>query len=191
MKNAVVFFVFALVTSLRAYPQVSVNTDNSLPDNSAMIDVKSEARGFLLPRMTQAQRDAIATPAEGLMVLCTDCDLIDHKMISIYINGTWRLLTGYCTAPAAPAAAPQNASQTQIIWNWNAVSGATGYKWNTVNNPSTAADMWTDHLTKTETGLTCNMAYTRYAWAYNNCGYSTVLIMNQTTFVCGLHAEEH
>ena len=35
-------------------------------------------------------------------------------------------------------------SSTQIIWNWNAVSGATGYKWNTTNNYGTATDMGTN-----------------------------------------------
>jgi hypothetical protein len=43
--------------------------------------------------------------------------------------------------------------------------------------------------TKTETGLTCGTTYTRYVWAYNNCGNSTPLTLNQGTlacpFVCG------
>jgi uncharacterized protein (TIGR02145 family) len=39
--------------------------------------------------------------------------------------------------------------------------------------------------TKTETGLTCNTTYTRYAWAYNACGSSTAVALNQTTSACG------
>ncbi|MCE9537930.1 MAG: hypothetical protein K8R85_01760, partial [Bacteroidetes bacterium] len=32
------------------------------------------------------------------------------------------------SAPAAPTTATHTASQTQIIWNWNTVTGANGYK---------------------------------------------------------------
>ena len=39
---------------------------------SAVLQVNSTTKGFLPPRMTNAQRLAIATPAVGLMVYCTD-----------------------------------------------------------------------------------------------------------------------
>ena len=52
--------------------QVAVNTDASQPDPSAILDVKSTAKGLLVPRMTVAQRNAIASPATGLLVFCTD-----------------------------------------------------------------------------------------------------------------------
>ena len=42
-------------------------------DTSAVLDVASTTQGFLPPRMTQAQRDAIHLPAAGLIVWCTDC----------------------------------------------------------------------------------------------------------------------
>jgi len=74
-------------------------------------------------------------------------------------------------------------SSNQIIWNWNAVAGATGYKWNISNNYSTATDMGTN-TTTTETVLTCNTAYTRYVWAYDAGGNSTVTTLTQTTSTC-------
>lgn len=42
-------------------------------DNSAQLDVNSTSKGFLPPRMTKAQRDAIVSPATGLLVYCTNC----------------------------------------------------------------------------------------------------------------------
>ena len=51
---------------------VAVNSDGSLPDNSAQLDVKSTNRGMLIPRMTEVQRNAIASPSKGLLVYQTD-----------------------------------------------------------------------------------------------------------------------
>ena len=43
------------------------------PVASAKLDVTSTTQGFLPPRMTGAQRDAIPSPASGLMIYCTNC----------------------------------------------------------------------------------------------------------------------
>ena len=51
---------------------ISINTDASSPDPSAILDVKSTDKGMLVPRMTTAQRTAIAAPATGLLVFDTD-----------------------------------------------------------------------------------------------------------------------
>ena len=44
----------------------------STPNPSALLDLQSTSKGFLPPRMTTAQRDAIALPATGLIVYNTD-----------------------------------------------------------------------------------------------------------------------
>ena len=54
------------------WPQVGINTSNSEPDPSAMLDVKSNMKGMLVPRMTAAERNAISNPANGLLIFCTD-----------------------------------------------------------------------------------------------------------------------
>jgi hypothetical protein len=84
------------------------------------------------------------------------------------------------TTVNAPSTGVHVALAGQVIWKWNAVAGATGYKWNTTNNYATAVDMGTG-LSKTETGLTCNTLYTRFVWAYVPCGISTVTTLTQTT----------
>jgi hypothetical protein len=65
-------FIPFLALGLCVHSQVAINTDGSLPDNSAMLDVKSTVKGLLLPRMTQAQRNLIPNPATGLMIYQTD-----------------------------------------------------------------------------------------------------------------------
>lgn len=51
---------------------VGINNDASQPHNSAMLDVKSTDKGILIPRMTLTQRNAITSPASGLMIYQTD-----------------------------------------------------------------------------------------------------------------------
>ena len=41
-------------------------------DNSAKLQINSTTRGFLKPKMTTAQKNAIATPTAGLEVYDTD-----------------------------------------------------------------------------------------------------------------------
>lgn len=53
---------------------VAINEDGSPPDNSAMLDISSTDKGVLIPRMTQAQKNAILQPATGLLIYQTDAD---------------------------------------------------------------------------------------------------------------------
>ncbi|MEH6772272.1 ice-binding family protein [Maribacter arcticus] len=60
----------------------------SINDN-AVFEIESTTKGFLLPRMTKAQRDAIDTPPEGLMLWCTDCSLSNGSEIEVWIEDSW------------------------------------------------------------------------------------------------------
>ena len=68
------FIVLAIIASCSATAQVAINIDGSPADNSAMLEVKSTEKGFLPPRMTEVQMNAINNPAEGLIIYCTDCN---------------------------------------------------------------------------------------------------------------------
>jgi len=67
MKKAILLMFFV---STSAIAQVGINT--STPDASAALDVESTTGGILIPRMTQVQRDAIASPSNGLMIYQTN-----------------------------------------------------------------------------------------------------------------------
>jgi hypothetical protein len=56
------------------YVGESFNIDTNEPNTntSAVLQADSTTKGFLPPRMTNAQRAAIASPAVGLIVYCTD-----------------------------------------------------------------------------------------------------------------------
>ncbi len=67
------FTTIILLLATMAYGQgVAINEDGASPDPSAMLEVTSTEKGILIPRMTEAQRDAIAEPATGLLIFQTD-----------------------------------------------------------------------------------------------------------------------
>jgi len=65
----------------------NIGFNTTSPDGSALLDLFSYNKGFLLPRLTSAQRTAIASPAEALMLYDTDLDVTMQ-----YIGGTWQAL---------------------------------------------------------------------------------------------------
>ncbi len=76
---------------LPVFGQVAINTDGSNPDASAIVDIKSNNRGFLPPRISKGKRDSIPHPAEGLTVYDTTLNSLDfyngEKWISISKGG--------------------------------------------------------------------------------------------------------
>jgi uncharacterized protein (TIGR02145 family) len=95
MKKLSFFIVLLLLFSNVSFAQMGINTDNSLPDSSAMLDVKSTSKGFLPPRLNIMQRNAIVSPAEGLVIYNTD-----EKTLNVYNGTSWALITSIgCSQP--------------------------------------------------------------------------------------------
>jgi hypothetical protein len=59
---------------------------------SALLDIESTNQGFLLPRLTQAQRDSIVNPATGLMIFNTTTFCLDLNVGSAAGLPHWRSL---------------------------------------------------------------------------------------------------
>jgi len=65
--------LFFFLITLIGNAQIGIGT--TVPDATAILDITSTAKGILAPRMTTAQRTAITTPAQGLLVYDTDLKL--------------------------------------------------------------------------------------------------------------------
>lgn len=87
VKICSVFILLIMVLQLPGQG-VGINNNGSNPDTSAMLDIASNSKGFLPPRMTTVQRDAIALPANGLQVYNTSTGTID-----IYRVNHWESLS--------------------------------------------------------------------------------------------------
>ncbi|HNJ29649.1 MAG TPA: hypothetical protein PLQ40_11885, partial [Ferruginibacter sp.] len=61
--------VFSVFFNTRSAAQsLAINTDGSSANASALLDVKSTTKGILIPRMTKTEKNAIASPATGLLI---------------------------------------------------------------------------------------------------------------------------
>jgi hypothetical protein len=122
MKSIYFFLVATFFTAGVKAQSVAINTDGSVANESALLDLKSTTKGFLPPRMTQAQRNAISTPAAGLIVYCTDCGSGEPQF---YNGASWVNMLGGAITVATPAVT----SSTGKIWmdrNLGATQVATG-----------------------------------------------------------------
>ena len=76
MNNYRKVFLISLVVVISMFDtanaQVSINTDGSSPDSSAILELKSNTKGLLIPRMTTLQIQSICGPADGLQVYNAD-----------------------------------------------------------------------------------------------------------------------
>ncbi len=103
------YIMTMLILPCMGFAQAAINTDGSMPDNSAMLDLKSTAMGFLPPRMTTAQRNAIVSPAEGLVIYNTD-----NKTVELFNGTIWTSNSG------------------EFVCNTSQVADADGNVYNTV-----------------------------------------------------------
>jgi len=105
MKRFILFVLCVCVCTNLFAQSFAINTDGSTANNSALLDIKSTTKGLLIPRMNKTQRNAIATPANGLLIYQ---NAPDSTGFYFYDGSAWVWLSN---------PAPANA------WNINGNSG--------------------------------------------------------------------
>ncbi|AWH86076.1 hypothetical protein HYN59_13565 [Flavobacterium album] len=82
-----IIFILFLFLGLCATAQVKVGDNPTAVNASAVLETESTTKGFLPPRMTTAQRDAISNPAKGLMIYNTETNCTE-TFLGIGVSGT-------------------------------------------------------------------------------------------------------
>jgi len=109
--------MFMLLAASVSAQNVGINADNSLPHASAMLDIKSSNKGLLIPRLSQTERNAIASPATGLMIFQTD-----NTAGFYYFDGAaWQPVAG---APSGDNLGNHTATSPLNMNNQNIVAAA-------------------------------------------------------------------
>ena len=75
-RQSLLVVLFALFGMFASHSQVGIGTTS--PDTSSMLDINSTTKGLLTPRMTTAERNAISSPADGLLVYDTTLKSFYH-----------------------------------------------------------------------------------------------------------------
>lgn len=68
--------------------QAQVGIGTSTPDSSSILELSSDSLGFLVPRMTLAQRNAISNPSKGLLIYQTN----GNQAFYFYTGSSWDCL---------------------------------------------------------------------------------------------------
>lgn len=84
MKTIITFLAF-FIYSFTLLGQVGINTAN--PESSAVLDLDSNDKGLLIPRLSMNEIVLITNPAEGLLVHCTNLNIF-----CLYTGGEWTSL---------------------------------------------------------------------------------------------------
>jgi uncharacterized protein (TIGR02145 family) len=94
-----ILLMIALAITTNSHAQVGIGVATANINPSAQLEVVSTAKGFLPPRMTEAQRNAIVVTAAsaGLIVYCTDCSWYGEWQG--YNGSSWTNMLGGSVSP--------------------------------------------------------------------------------------------
>ena len=89
----------------------NVGIGTATPDPSAKLELNSTSQGFLVPRMTTAQRDAIVNPAVGLQIIN-----ISTQKIEIWNGLAWKIFGSNVNSISSAVGSPNTISVTRGRW---------------------------------------------------------------------------
>jgi len=78
----------------KSLAQIGIKSSDVAVDGSAILEVASTTKGWLIPRMTVEQRNAISSPVEGLMIFNTDTETIELFNGDVWTSTTGQFLCG-------------------------------------------------------------------------------------------------
>jgi hypothetical protein len=103
--------------------QIGIGISNSAMNASAQLELSTTAKGFLPPRMTETQRNAISSPAAGLVVWCSNCG--NAGEMQVYNGTAWTNVVGGTAAVALQVTIGQSYGGGKVAYILQ--SGDLGY----------------------------------------------------------------
>jgi hypothetical protein len=171
--------------STSSFSQIVIGTIS--PDSSAILDLTSTTKGFLVPRITNAQKNLIAGPAAGLQVWCTNCGTSGE--LQVFNGATWTNIIGGSASidvPGAPTSPVATAGNAQATVSFSAPvniggSAITGY---TVTSSPGNVTVPGTSTSIVVTGLTNGTSYTFTVMATNAYGNSVASLASASVTPC-------
>ena len=157
------FFSLFLRNGAEVYGQDNMGIGNLNPDPSALLHVDNllQNKGLLVPRMTTLQRDAIPTPANGLLIYNTECNVFNY-----YKFDHWVSINGITISGGNIFGQPNPCQSSIAGYSIPSVSGSSNYTWTVPPGASIINGQGTDSITVqfgTANGNVC-------VKAVNTCG---------------------
>ena len=104
-KFSIVILAFLVCFSVEAQVVQKIGNNSMTIDPSAVLELESTTKGFLPPRLTDAQLNAIPSPALGLFVYNTTSSVLQYfngiRWISLIDAANSALVTGYTCSTAS------------------------------------------------------------------------------------------
>ncbi|MDB5281251.1 MAG: hypothetical protein JWO06_326 [Bacteroidota bacterium] len=116
MKKLCLLAVVCILLVEISFAQNNVGIGTPVPDQSSILELQSNQKGFLVPRMSSVQRTAIAVPADALLVFDTDSGCF------FYYNSAQWISLCKLSGPVGPT----GATGAQGVAGAAGVAGATG-----------------------------------------------------------------
>jgi hypothetical protein len=165
MKN-LTFILFLFLSISTTYAQVGINADNSAPHSSAQLDVKSTTKAFYPPRMTTAQKNAIASPQAGAVVFDNTLN-----QLSFYNGSSWVAAAGSgLTLPYNQSASAFTGYEGGLFKVTNTLPTNSG-EGVAINGTITGGDGWAIRAMATNTSPFLTAAIYATNASTNNNGY--------------------
>jgi hypothetical protein len=152
MNNA----IFVLLISMVCLPSVftqGITIGSALPpDPSSVLDIQSTQGGVLYPRMTETERNAILSPANGLMIFNTTSDCLQ---MFFTLSNSWTDIRCACQQVPSAQFTPLNSSSglgaSVSFFAQNTAAGLT-YNWSFQGGTPSSASVSNPSVSWSQTG---------------------------------------
>ncbi len=183
MRKRLVFWVmacFLTIAVVQLLKAQNVGVGTTQPHPSARMEIRDTVRGFLIPRLTTAQRNKIASPAHSLLIFN-----VDNFCLEVYDSLTKSWLAVSCPAACSPCdtcplpvvdslTGPDTVCRGDTVWYTLWGNGGHTYVWNVDSS-------WKILTYGATIGFIAGNSAVVYGSLCNECGcvYDSIIVHNR------------